>query len=80
MLLSLQVLDKYTIYSRGLNFDVSLPEFDEFVVPGRQVSPNSEMLKAMKHCAYLVQIIHAVEQKAICSRWCVITVCSSRLR
>ena len=79
-LLSLQVLDKYSIHSRGLNFNVSSPEFDEFIVPGRQVSPNGEMLKAVKHCAYLVQIVHAVEQKAICSRWHVIAVRLSRYK
>ena len=80
-LISLQVLDKYSIHSRCRDFNVSSPEFDKFIVPGRQVSLRGEiLLKAVKCCAYLVQIIHAVEQKAICSRWRVIAVCSSRYK
>jgi len=80
-LLSLQVLDKYGIHSRsGSNFNVLSLEFGEFAVPGRQVSLSSKVLKAVECCAYLVQIVHAVEQKAICSRWCVITMCSSRYK
>ena len=81
MLHSLQVLDKYGIHSRsGSNFNVLSLEFGEFAIPGRQVSLSGKVLKAVECCAYPVHIVHAVEQKVICSRWRVITVCLSRYK